>query len=116
MEIYPHYPIRIHGVHGDNFIFSLIYTCLLRAKCNQLVTGIIQFLVVPKYSCNKATEEHKLQKPAGFDLLNPAEHSGYSHTVLPGLRSAHTVYLCVLCGSENKQRLFHCTALTGWFL
>ena len=23
---------------------------------------------------------------------------------------------CVLCGSENKQRLFHCTALTGWFL
>ena len=32
------------------------------------------------------------------------------------LRSAHTVYLCVLCGCENKQRLFHCTALTGWFL
>ena len=32
------------------------------------------------------------------------------------LRSVHTVYLCVLRGSENKQRLFHCTALTGWFL
>ena len=31
------------------------------------------------------------------------------------LRSAHTVYLCVLCGSENKQLLFHCTASTGWF-
>jgi DNA-directed RNA polymerase subunit RPC12/RpoP len=27
-----------------------------------------------------------------------------------------TLYLCVLCGSENKQRLFHCTALTDWFL
>ena len=27
-----------------------------------------------------------------------------------------TVYLCVLCGSENKQRLFHCTGLTDWFL
>jgi hypothetical protein len=26
------------------------------------------------------------------------------------------VYLCVLCGSENKQRLFPYTALTGWFL
>ena len=26
------------------------------------------------------------------------------------------LYLCVLCGSENKQRLFHCIALTGWFL
>ena len=28
------------------------------------------------------------------------------------LRSAHTVYLCVFCGSENKQRIFQCTALT----
>ena len=32
------------------------------------------------------------------------------------LRSANTVYLCVLCGSENKQRLFPYTALTDWFL
>ena len=32
------------------------------------------------------------------------------------LRSAHTVYLCVLCESENKQRLFTCTALTDWFV
>ena len=26
------------------------------------------------------------------------------------------LYLCVLCGSENKQRLFPYTALTGWFV
>jgi len=32
------------------------------------------------------------------------------------LRSAHTVYLCVLYGSQNKQRLFPYTILTGWFL
>jgi hypothetical protein len=32
------------------------------------------------------------------------------------LPSAHTVCLCVLCGSDNKQRLFHCTALTDWFI
>jgi hypothetical protein len=32
------------------------------------------------------------------------------------LRSAHTVYLCVLCGSEYKQRLFPYTLLTDWFL
>jgi len=32
------------------------------------------------------------------------------------LHSAHTVHLCVLCGSENKQRLFPYTALTDWFL
>jgi len=32
------------------------------------------------------------------------------------LRSAHTVHLCVFCGSDNKQRLFPYTALTDWFL
>jgi hypothetical protein len=32
------------------------------------------------------------------------------------LRSTYTVYLCVLCGTENKQRLFPYTALTNWFL
>jgi hypothetical protein len=26
------------------------------------------------------------------------------------------LYLCVLCGSQNKQRLFPYTALTGWFV
>jgi len=31
-------------------------------------------------------------------------------------RSAHTVYLCVLCGSQNKQRLFPYTTLTDWFV
>ena len=31
------------------------------------------------------------------------------------LRSAHTVYLCVLCGSQNKQPLFPYTTLTDWF-
>jgi hypothetical protein len=31
-------------------------------------------------------------------------------------RSAHTVCLCVLCGSQNKQRLFPYTALTDYFL
>jgi len=31
-------------------------------------------------------------------------------------RSAHAVYLCILCGSENKQRLFPYTTLPSWFL
>jgi len=26
------------------------------------------------------------------------------------------MYLCVLCGSENKQQIFPCTALTDWFV
>jgi hypothetical protein len=32
------------------------------------------------------------------------------------LRSTHTVYLCVLCGSQNKQRLCPCTTLTDRLL
>ena len=32
------------------------------------------------------------------------------------LRTAHTVYLCPLYVSQNKQWLFLNTALTGWFL
>jgi len=42
-----------------------------------------------------------------------AVRTGSLYTIL---RSAHTLYLCVLCGSENKQRLFPYTALTDWFL
>jgi hypothetical protein len=32
------------------------------------------------------------------------------------LRSAHTLYLGVLCGSQNKQPLFPYTTLTDWFV
>jgi hypothetical protein len=39
----------------------------------------------------------------------PVQHSQILH-------SAHTVKYCVLCGSENKQRLFPYAALTDWFL
>ena len=41
-------------------------------------------------------------------MYNQLQHSGT-------LLSAHTVYLCVLCGSENKQRLFLYTALAGFY-
>ena len=29
---------------------------------------------------------------------------------------SHTVYVCVLCGSQNKRRLFPYTTLTDWFV
>ena len=53
--------------------------------------------------------------------INSSKHSGFVNvpprsTFSIILRSAHTVYLCVLCGSENKQRLFPYTALTDWFV
>jgi len=46
-----------------------------------------------------------------------AVRTGYVNVIRVNLslRSAHTVCLCVLCRSENKQRLFPYTALTDWF-
>jgi len=32
------------------------------------------------------------------------------------LKPSTQLYLCVLCGSQNKQRLFPYTTLTDWFL
>ena len=32
------------------------------------------------------------------------------------LRFAHTLYFCVLFGSQNQERMFPCAALTGLFL
>ena len=48
-------------------------------------------------------------KSSGHYMYHQDEH-------LQNLRSANTVYLCVLFESENKQRLFPYTALTDWFL
>ena len=55
-----------------------------------------------------------------YNRFNPLQPSGhymyYRLSIQQLLRSAHTVYLCVLCGSQNKQRLFPHTTLTDWFL
>ena len=48
----------------------------------------------------------------GNNHLKPAGYFPYSQI----LRSAHTVYLRVLCVSQNKQQLFPYTTLTDWFV
>jgi hypothetical protein len=51
------------------------------------------------------------------DLLEPRDYFMYRRIQhLESLRSSHTVYLCVLCGSQNKQRVCPYTALTDWIL
>jgi len=57
--------------------------------------------------------------PTGIpDTINLLKSSvcvslGITIKILP---SAHTMYLCVLCESQNKQRLLPYTTLTDWFL
>jgi len=60
------------------------------------------------------------------DFVNYLELNGYytaqwllyvpAYSTLNILGSAHSVYLCVLCGSQNKERLFPYTTLTDWFV
>jgi hypothetical protein len=48
--------------------------------------------------------------------LEPSGHYMYRQFNIQQFYVLPTVYLCVLCGSENKQRLFPYTALTDWFV
>ena len=47
-----------------------------------------------------------------INLLKPSGHYMYRQFNIQQFYVLLTVYLCVLCGSENKQRLFPYTALT----
>ena len=61
-------------------------------------------------SVNLFTDESKLNP------LSPSGHYMYHQFNIHKLYVLSTLYLCVLCGSQNKQRLFPYTALTDWFL
>jgi len=51
-----------------------------------------------------------------LNLQNPVVTICTASLTFKILRSAHIVYLCVLYGSENKERLFPNTAITDLFL
>ena len=52
--------------------------------------------------------------------IYPFKFSGYYMDTQFNIRQSYVLpthsYLCVLCGSENKRRLFPYTTLTDWFL
>ena len=56
-----------------------------------------------------------ITQPVHVHIVLPHRHTQTvcQHSAIP--RSAHTVYLCVLCGSQNKQRLFPYTTLNDGF-
>jgi len=51
-----------------------------------------------------------------YNLPKPSGHCIYHQFNIQQLYVLPTLYLRVLCGSQNKQRLFPYTALTDWFL
>jgi hypothetical protein len=72
------------------------------------------------YCHHEAVSNQPLLRLALIFSFNTLKHKGnfmcHQNYQLEIPRSAHRVYLCVLCGSENKQRLFPYTTLTDWFL
>ena len=56
-------------------------------------------------------------KVTDVNLLKPKTYFMYRQFNIQQLYVLPTqLYLCVLCGSENKERLFPYTALTEWFV
>ena len=51
-----------------------------------------------------------------INLLRPKTYFMYHQFNIQKFCVLPTMHLCVLCGSENKQRLFPYTALTDWFV
>ena len=78
-------------------------------RCQQLTTPNAKSLPNFSFLSTNVVQVHSPIK-AQWSLYVPS----VQHSTIP--RSAHTVYLCVLCGSENKQRSFPYTALTDWFV
>ena len=99
-----------------------------RAPCleSELRESIATCRVVWSRRCRNSWIRTYMQnlKLAFINPLKPSGHYMYRTAVticttsltftIP--RSAHTVYLSVLCGFQNKQRLFPYTTLTDWFL
>jgi len=54
---------------------------------------------------------------SGYDLENfKPLHFCWTRFNIQQFYVLPTQFICVLCGSENKQLLFHYTALTDWLL
>jgi len=62
-----------------------------------------------QFTASNQKNKNKPLKPSGYFMYQRVQHSKV-------LRSDQTVYLSVMYVSQNKQRLFPYTALTGTFL
>jgi hypothetical protein len=80
-------------------------SCPLRALFNHATKFVFVSVDVDQWFCFCQENNFELTKPEWLLYV-------LSNIV----RSAQTMYLCVLYGSQNKQRLFHSAALTNWFL
>jgi hypothetical protein len=90
-------------------------------QCQKTVTVVLRASTVTWSGINEITRFLKkiCYAHSGYVQVTKtspikAQWPHYEHPQI--LRSTHTMYLCVLYVSQNKQLLFPYTALTGWFL
>ena len=111
-------------VHKDLAVF----THFCARYCNEewrhrLIAPWLDHLVwtdVRVFNYGQRISSRAVSRPTVWMKLNPLNPAGcyMYHKVYHSaiLCSAHTVYLCVLCGSQNKHRLYSYTTLTDWFI
>ena len=98
------------------YIYIYIYVCVCVCVC---MCVCVSFFCVSMTSLSKAIffSIFWYNSPIRILAFNTFKAQRLL-CVYPGfnknLRSAHTVYLCVLCGSQYKQLFFPYTVLTEW--
>ena len=78
-------------------------------------TALTDWFLEPRYSVFTARYGLNL-RVMYINLSKPSGHYMYQQFIIQQFYAVLTVYLCILYGSQNKQRLFPYTALTEWFL
>ena len=73
----------------------------------ELILRVFRFRMMLKGHCHCLDTGVHMVFDSAVVTICTARFNVQQFYVLP-----HTLYLCVLCGSENKQRLFPYTALT----
>jgi hypothetical protein len=93
-----------------------VYLCVLFGSGNKqrlfpytvLIGFITEIVFTVRYGLNLRVMYINPSKPSGHYIYHQFDTQQFY--VVP------TMYLCVLSGSQNKQRLVPYTALTEWFL
>ena len=108
--------ITVRTMHSGRYYCQIVvqWAILLASLKHRVVVRSKKQSTSPRQTLQHAPTDTQLRiLPNPESPVVPIFTIGFTVKLI---RSAHTVHLCVLCGSENKQRLFPYTALTDWFL
>jgi len=110
-------------INLDHLSRKTYYTnCAYKVKIYKILNGVLLFTICKYESRYRLVVFGAMGyciftgDPKHFNLLKPTGYVMHHQFNIQQLYALPTLYLCVLCLSENKQRLVPLTALTDWFL